>query len=265
MRRAFSLICQTALSIPLFNKVMTTVAYEQKRLLRRRVEERLRAAGLYPDVVMQGPLKGTRFPPGYASCRFEKIIGSYEAETHAWLDELIARGGFTSIVNIGAAEGSYACGLARHFPEIPIFAFEANEALHPAIREMAALNDVEGRLRLAGRCEPESLVSLDAGNHALVVCDVEGYEVRLLDPERVPWMRTASLFVELHDCLLAGSSEQVIRRFEPTHDIRKLSSKGHDYSAYPSLEGLTFPEIYAMILEDRPAPQDWMLATPKLS
>lgn len=262
MRRLFSSLCRCAFTLPILEKIAVAVAYEHKRIVRRRVEEKLRAEGRYPDTVMQGPLEGTRFPPGYASCRFEKIIGAYEAESHPWLDELIARGGFSSIVNIGAAEGSYACGLARKLPGIPVFAFEANQSLHPSIREMAVLNGVKERLRLEGRCEPEALRDLDAGGHSLVVCDVEGYETKLREPERIPWLRTATVFLELHDCLLPGSSQDVIRRFEPTHEIRIISSKGLDYSAYPSLAGLTLPEIYAMVLEDRPAPQEWMLATP---
>jgi hypothetical protein len=263
MRQAFSHLCRIAFSVPIIEKMMRSAAYEHKRVLRRRIEERLRSEGRYPDTVMQGPLKGTRFPPGYASCRFEKIIGVYEAETHPWLEELIARGGFSALVNIGAAEGSYVAGLARQFPGIPVFAFEANVDLHPAIREMASLNDVAERLHLAGRCELESLRALEVGDNALVICDVEGYEVNLLNPDEVPWLRSSTLFVELHDCMIPDSSQEVTRRFVDSHEIRLVSSKGADYSAYPSLEGLSFPEIYAMVLEDRPSPQDWLLAVPK--
>jgi hypothetical protein len=245
-----------------FDRFFDGLVYEQKRVRRRRIEARLQAEGRYPDVVLRGPLAGTRFPPGYASCRFEKIIGAYEAETQAWIEELMARGGFTALVNIGAAEGSYAAGLARRIPDIPVHAFEANLDLHSRIRELAELNGVADRLHLHGRCELAALQQLDVGTHPLVICDVEGYELELLRPEVLPWLRGATLFVELHDCLVAGSGAEIRRRFEGTHRLRFEHSRGLDYAAYPELAGLSFAEIYAMVLEDRPAPQDWLLAEP---
>jgi hypothetical protein len=263
LRRFVSPLLQGLFHLDWFNRCFDVLAYEQKRVRRRRIEARLRAAGKYPDVVVQGPLVGTRFPPGYASCRFEKIIGAYEFETQAWLEELAVRGGFTSLVNIGAAEGSYTAGLARRFPGIPVHAFEANTGLHPRIRELAELNGVADRLHLQGRCELARLLEIDAGEHPLVVCDVEGYELELLRPDEVPWLRGATLFVELHDCLRPGSGDEVRRRFESTHRLRQEHSRGLDYAAYPALAGLTFQEIYALVLEDRPSPQDWLLAEPR--
>ena len=262
VRRLCSPLVQHCFRLAFFDRLIDALVYEQKRFRRRVIEDKLRAEGKYPDEIVQGPLKGTKFPPGYASCRFEKIIGTYEFETHSWLEELVSRGGFTSIVNIGAAEGSYSAGIGRCFSEVPIYAFEANADLHPRILQMAELNNILDRLHLYGRCEPGRLSTLEVGKRPLVVCDVEGYEVELLRPSDVTWLRFATLFVELHDCIRAGSTEDVCRRFADTHNIRRVS-RGLDYFAYPALEGLSFPEIYAMVLEDRPAPQEWMLAEPR--
>lgn len=262
LRRLASPLLQTLFQSTWFDRCFDLLAYEQKRVRRRRIEARLRNEGRYPDVVLRGPLAGTRFPPGYASCRFEKIIGTYEAETQGWIEELAVRGGFTSLINIGAAEGSYTAGLARRFSGIPVHAFEANEALHPRIRELAELNGVADRLHLQGRCELEALRHLETGPSPLVICDVEGYELELLCPDKLPWLRGATLFVELHDCLVPGSGAEIRRRFESTHRLRHEHSRGLDYAAFPELQGLSFAEVYAMVLEDRPAPQDWLLAEP---
>src|SRR5258708_39673128 len=52
-----------------------------------------------------------------------KWIGSYEAELHSVVEQLIA-GEYREIVNVGCAEGYYAVGLASRIPKVKVLAFD---------------------------------------------------------------------------------------------------------------------------------------------
>ncbi|MEQ1752317.1 MAG: hypothetical protein ABL974_23050, partial [Prosthecobacter sp.] len=92
------------------------------------------------------------------------------------MESLIARAP-SLVVDVGAAEGYYAVGLARRLPSAQIIAFEMEEHGQKALHEMAQLNNVTSRLHIRGRCEPADLAeALGTELNAVVVCDVEGYE-----------------------------------------------------------------------------------------
>ena len=62
--------------------------------------------------VRRGPLEGLTYPldlVGKVDALVPKLIGSYEAELHESLEELLA----PTVVNIGSADGYYSVGLAR--------------------------------------------------------------------------------------------------------------------------------------------------------
>ncbi len=131
-----------------------------------------------------------------------KLLGTYEVEIHAEVEKA-ARQNWHQIVNIGAAEGYYAVGFAMKCPRARITAFETNLKAHGLIRDLAAMNSVE--VEVCGTCGPGELARvLQAGGATLVVCDVEGAEMELLDPGLIKCLRSASLLVEVHEGLIPG-------------------------------------------------------------
>ena len=104
------------------------------------------------DAVQAGPFAGMRMvarqPGGFST---PGLIGAYERELHDVLERLIASGGYDRVVNVGAGEGYYAVGLARRLPDIPIIAFEADDALPPVLRANARANGVGERVTINGR------------------------------------------------------------------------------------------------------------------
>ncbi len=241
------------------------LTYQRKRAVRRGVEHRLRGAGIYGDVVQRGPFAGLKYlpPECYASCRFEKIIGAYEHELHRWINELAASSSYATIFNIGAAEGFYTCGLARLFPGSRVRSYESTQHARDYCREMAVLNDVEERVEIHATCSLESLRNEAPEGPVLVVMDVDAAERTLLDPTAVPWLVHADVLVETHECFSAGVNAVLEARFKASHLIRKVCNSGLTYTDFPPLRSLTFDEIYAMVGEDRPSPQDWFLMQPR--
>jgi hypothetical protein len=248
-------------------RVFGYLAYHAKRAERRDLEARLRAQGVYPTAVERGPFQGLQLPPPatYISCRFEKAIGTYEHEIHPLLERLRQTQDFRVVINIGAADGFYSVGLARLFPAAQVISYETAPHRRAVLQQVAELNHVADRMDVRAACSPAALRELGPTltGPPLVFCDVDTYETVLLDLDQVPWLRTAFILVELHDCMEPGITATLRQRFAPTHQITQVTNRGVAYGEYPLLRPMSFPQIYAMVAEDRKGLQDWFLLEPK--
>lgn len=245
---------------------MDFLAYQHKRARRRALEQKLRKQGTYGNVVQKGPFQGMAYPEtGYVSCRFQKIIGSYEHELHALIDLLVQSRPYTHLVNIGSADGYFTVGLARSLPAMRAVAYEENEEPRALLKHLASLNKVEDRIRIEKRCTPEDLLALESElipSSTLVVCDVDGYEIELLAESGISWLKQADLLVETHDCLRSGVTRRMIAAFSGSHHQIQITNAGLAYGEYPLLRNLNFLEIEALVSEDRQGIQDWLFMTP---
>lgn len=249
-------VMQCLLRAEITGRVVDWLAYERWRQRRRAVERRLRAEGSYGDEVTFGPFKGMRYSPQWASNRFEKIIGAYEAELHDLIEE-ICRRPYTTIINVGCAEGYYAVGLARRLPGARVHAYDLKPEMLELCRQNARLNGVAERVVTGGCCDPAELRKFSDGGKALVLSDCEGYELALLDPGLAPMLRQADVLVELHDFKNRRISSTIRERFAATHRLRVIQNAGLRYSHYPVLRRLSFAEVYAMTGEEREEIMDW--------
>jgi predicted O-methyltransferase YrrM len=260
-------LTQALLRIPFVGKGMAFLAYQHRRMVRQRIESKLRADGCYKDEVQLGPFCGMIYPPPtpkfWVSCRFEKIVGTYEHELHSLLENIAVTKNYGTIVNIGAAEGFFTVGLARKFPQSRLIAFESNPVYLHCQEEIARLNGVASRIESHGLCTTEDLLAISPQRPVLVWMDVDGGERSLLEPAKVPWLYEADILVELHDCLQPGLSELIRERFSTTHKIKQITNAGIEYSRYPILRHLLFTEIHSLVGEDRRGIQDWFFMEPK--
>ncbi len=190
--------------------------------------------------VIDGPFRGMRyvesaFHSGYTT----KLLGSYEAELHPYIEEVIqraARGAYNGLIDIGAAEGYYAVGLARRCPQLGVVAFEMDETAVALCLELARRNEVEARVEVRGNCDVAALgaVLRGFGGPAFVLCDVEGAELELLDPHQIPELERCDLLVELHDFANSLITPTLLQRFHATHDTTHFPAqvrRPHDVPA----------------------------------
>jgi hypothetical protein len=52
-----------------------------------------------------------------------------------------------------------------------------------------------------------------------MMCDIEGAERELLDPDASPALKGMDIIVESHECLIQGITQLLIDRFKATHHI----------------------------------------------
>ena len=205
---------------------------------RRRKRATTRFVAWHGLTVSGGPFAGLRYPDTSPLSLVPKLLGIYERELHAAVEDAI-RAQPDTIVNVGAADGYYAIGLARRCPEARSVAYEADPAQRDLLSRVAASNGVA--LEINGAATPDHLREIEAD---LMVMDCEGCERELLEAPL-----GATVIVELHDVFDPGVGDDVIARFAGTHDVRIVP---------------TGPQPPTGILsEQRPGPMRWAVMTPR--
>ena len=218
--------------------------------------------------VLHGPFEGMIYPEfrSFGSSLVSKILGCYEKELHP-LFERIKNNDYSSIVDIGSAEGYYAIGLARLFPTAEVFAFDTNADALDFCQKMAQANGVEDRLETGGFCTTERLKNLNLGNKALIVSDCEGFEKELFTGQLVDSLSAHDFLVEVHDYIDIEISKNLRQVFSKTHDIVSIQSiddiqKALTYG-YPELRGYCLADRKMLLAEYRPSIMEWFYFSPK--
>src|SRR5688572_21245165 len=110
--------------------------------------------------VHSGMFKGMRYiPHAYFSAYIPKLLGTYERELTAAIDAAVAAKP-ELVVDVGAAEGYYAVGLALRLPGTKVVAFEMAPKAQELLRKMVEMNGVQGQVEIRGRCDRPDLQEL---------------------------------------------------------------------------------------------------------
>jgi len=221
----------------------------------RRVQKRLeKECGL---VVQSGPFAGmTYVSEAICSSLVPKLLGSYEAELHDVLAQILTRD-YETVIDVGCAEGYYAVGLALGLPRARVHAFDIDARARELCAKLAQANKVAERVIIEDECDHERLNSLIRGR-TLIVCDCEGCELHLLDPKLAPEIKKSDLLVELHDMIDPNITPTILSRFAATHEITLVDIEERDPSAFPILRNFDRLTQRTAVAEFRDTPMQWV-------
>jgi predicted RNA methylase len=212
--------------------------------------------------VLRGPMAGLWYPPfvhRYVHHLTAKLLGAYEEELHAVLTEQLARTP-PAFVDLGAADGYYAAGVALASTGTRVHAYEIDPVARNALKGLAAANGVSERVTLHRAANARRLAEheLDA---ALVLCDVEGAELDVLDGPAVGALAAATMIVELHEAAEADVEAVLRERFASTHTAAVIESRSREPSAYAELDGA--PHRETAVDEFRTDGYRWLVLKPR--
>lgn len=210
----------------------------------------------HPRVVRAGPFKGMRLAGGMEAGSLTKLLGHYEAELADVIETVIAQR-YPLILDIGAAQGYYAVGLAMRMPETRVQAFDSNAAARDGCAENAALNGVADRVILAETADHDSF-DICHTTRSFVLCDIEGAEDQLLDPATAHGLRRADILVECHDCFAPNLSDRIAARFDPTHNIQRIDRHPKGAALPEWADGWSDLDRLLMQWEWRAGPTPWL-------
>lgn len=215
-------------------------------------------AGENPQV-LNGPFEGMVYlnEPVWGSIT-PRWIGSYESCLWPAVRDIINRG-YTRIIDVGCAEGYYAVGLARALPQAEILAYDLDPDSRAQALRLWRLNGQPGRLTVHELLDHAELDRLGSPG-SLLICDIEGGEMQLLDPGLCPALQHLDMLVEVHQTggtTPEANSLVLKQRFDCSHDIRQFDEtmRVTEFARTLELE----PDVRTKAMsEGRPYPQVWL-------
>ncbi|MBF0124459.1 MAG: hypothetical protein HQL60_03885 [Magnetococcales bacterium] len=208
--------------------------------------------------VQSGPFRGVErlnnsFVEGIPSYdSIGKLFGWYEAELHPWIEQ-VGRVAYTTVINVGCADGYYAFGLAHLLPNAQVYAFDLEQKAQTVCRQIAVRSGLTQRVHIDGLCTIEHLKQLiKPSERTLLFVDCEGCEKELLDPQIIATLSDCDIIVECHDCFDPQITPTLKARFSASHLIDEVEQGGRNPSAFKEM--CNFPEMtrWIMMCENRP-------------
>ena len=174
--------------------------------------------------VRGGPFSGMEYVSEQSEgSLLARLLGTYESELHPHLMRLSA--GVEVVVDVGCAEGYYAVGLAKAFPDVTVYAYDVSARARDLCRSLAERNGVADRVVVREAFQPRSLLEF-VGRRAFVLMDVEGAELDLLRPDLAPELSHFPIIVETHGLPPDQTLQTVRDRFAATHEITRVDQSG---------------------------------------
>lgn len=213
-------------------------------------------------IVRSGPFRGTYVQSYAQSVGLPKWLGTYEQELNpAWHRILAASP--RAILDIGGAEGFYACGLLRALPKARLEVWETLDRERELLRHNASRNGVLDRCTIHGFCDSTAFAAaVNRMSPDLVICDIEGGERDLFTAATLNSLRPATLVIETHGAEVFAGLLSLIR---DTHDVEVIHPRPRTVADWP------LPwYIYATdtlkhwaVQERRVMPTPWIVGWPK--
>lgn len=264
-RMAKAWVASSLCIAPLGPRIATILSNVATDASQERALRRIRRSGsidLNNRVVIDGPFKGLMYPKlkSVGSVLLPKLLGVYESELHSIISCLEKKREYELIIDIGAAEGYYAIGLARLFNASTVVAFEENSEGQEMCKEMAEINRCADRVKILGRCDRSDLIALATNlKQGLIFCDCEGGEVDLLLEGNSRTFSGCDIVVELHEVGPGNLSiaERFHNHFKETHNLMFINVQ--PFRTVPSLlrETLSNDEVSAILNERRRLSVGW--------
>lgn len=219
------------------------------------VENTLRARS--GSRVLGGPFKGMAYPVAASEgAGAARLLGSYEASLHPVIETIVGKR-YDLIFDVGAAEGYYAVGLALRLPGAEVRAHDIDARARATCRALAEANGVAERVQIRAEATSEDFAACE-GQRALVLCDIEGAEEALLDPDRAPGLAAADILVEVHELMRPDLCATLEARFAATHRITRIDRRLDD-SALPAwMEEASDLDRLMALWEWRGGPTPWL-------
>ncbi|MEI6713247.1 MAG: class I SAM-dependent methyltransferase [Verrucomicrobiota bacterium] len=209
--------------------------------------------------VLNGPFAGMLYlnEPVWGSIT-PRWIGCYERALWPIVNDIIKRG-YSRVIDVGCAEGYYAAGLCRALPGVEVFAFDMDPESQCQLDRLWKLNSSPGNLHINGLLDHDGLASLGISG-SLLICDIEGGEMDLLNPVECPTLTKLDVLVEVHETATATVADNVAvlkGRFALSHSVEILPEQ-RDSQSLQGVHSLSPEALKKATSEGRPYEQVWL-------
>lgn len=223
IRKFYEIICRLIKEVEAKKKDDFCRVYQNNKIISNEL------ISLFPNKkVESGSFKNLIYPTlkAIGSSITPKLIGTYEKEL-AEVIEFICKNNYSTLIDIGCAEGYYACGLAMRNPKLSVFAFDPNPEARNLCMNMAKENGFFERIEVDNIFTMRSLTTIPSEGHGIIICDCEGDEEYIFYNDGKNWellINHYDLLMEIHDVFRPGISSYIYDLFCDSHDIKIIYS-----------------------------------------
>lgn len=222
----------------------------------------------FDGVVSYGPFAGLRLSKNAWWGKTDlgaMVLGLYELEILKYI-ETLPSDRFKVFIDIGAADGYYACGLLRSAKVQKAICFESSEAGQKVIRENWIANGSPGDLDVFAEANDRTLLDLHAEDleSALVLIDIEGSEFEVLSDAILELLAKSTVIVEIHNWVddFLAKYESLLLRASKYFDVAVIDRVDRPTAQFEELRDYTDDNRLLLVSERRPCQMRFVKFSP---
>jgi hypothetical protein len=144
-------------------------------------------------------------------------------------------------------------------PDVDLYAFDMDSESRRQLLRLWKLNGCPGKLTVGELLSFEGLMNLGAPG-TLLICDIEGGEMELLNPLHCAALYKMDILVEVHrtgGCSVEENAASLLKRFSQSHMIESLPPS-QVTEGLCGVSNLDENLLRQALSEGRPYPQVWL-------
>ncbi len=222
----------------------------------------------YGLVIAYGSFKGMKLSDDVwwsKNDRITQMLGIYEEHVLERL-KVFSTQGASRFVDIGAADGYFAIGMAYSKIYSKVVAFEIASFGQNKIRENSTINHCENVVSVFGEADYSSLKNLLSEDmKTSILVDIEGAEYQLLDEKMLSLLSSCYLICELHPWLVDDGYQlqrKLIERARKKFNVELIKRENYSPNIFSELDDLSDEERLIAVGEGRGKNMQWLVLTP---
>ena len=194
------------------------------------------------------------------------ILGVYEKHVLKKIIEFSKKGNYP-FIDIGAADGYFAIGMAFSETFKKIYAFEIDEEGRRSLNRNIENNLCKGKVVVDIEANFENLKEIiDKNKSAVILIDIEGSEFDLLDNKLLKLLSNCYIVCELHPALSTNGFEKqnkLINNVKAFFDVSIIQRESYCPNKFSELSEFTDEERLIAFGEGRENNMNWLILEPK--
>ena len=194
------------------------------------------------------------------------ILGVYEKHVLKKIIEFSKKGNYP-FIDIGAADGYFAIGMAFSETFKKIYAFEIDEEGRRSLNRNIENNFCKDKVVVDIEANFETLKEIvDKNKSAVILIDIEGSEFDLLDDNLLQLLSNCYIVCELHPTLSTDGFEKqnmLINNAKAFFDVSIIQRESYSPNKFSELNEFTDEERLIAFGEGRENNMNWLILEPK--
>ena len=194
------------------------------------------------------------------------ILGVYEKHVLKKIIEFSKKGNYP-FIDIGAADGYFAIGMAFSETFKKIYAFEIDEEGRRSLNRNIENNFCKDKVVVDIEANFETLKDIvDKNKSAVILIDIEGSEFDLLDDNLLQLLSNCYIVCELHPTLSTNGFEKqnmLINNAKAFFDVSIIQRESYSPNKFSELNEFTDEERLIAFGEGRENNMNWLILEPK--